>query len=457
MSEVDPPEFTASSVPRIRRYSLILALLHTFLIGGSALWSFFHYQEEMAGIAFTEARAYFNRDLALRKWGSTHGGVYVPVTSRTPPNPFLSHVPERDISSPSGRRLTLMNPAYMVRQLNEDFSQNYGIGGHITSLRPLRPENAPDPWEKTALEKFENGITEFHQFTEIDGKPYLRLMKPILVEKPCLKCHAQQGYALGDIRGGVGVSLPMTILNEYRLHNQRASLLGHALIWLCGLLGLFFSRGKLIRYEAARIGAEVRLKESEARHRLIVENQADLILKCDADWQITFASPSCLSTFPWHQEELLGKNFFALVHKDDQERIRASLQEVFVPPHLATHEEQIQTARGWRWFHWSAKAYTDEQGKVRKIVSVGRDITQRKNLEAEREKLIAELTHALEKVKVLSGMLPICASCKKIRDDKGYWQQIETYIHAHSDATFTHGICPDCAQKELDKLERYKI
>lgn len=67
--------------------------------------------------------------------------------------------------------------------------------------------------------------------------------------------------------------------------------------------------------------------------------------------------------------------------------------------------------------------------------------------EAEREKLIRELQESLAKVKTLSGLLPICASCKKIRDDKGYWNQIEVYIRDHSEAEFTHGICPECFKK----------
>ena len=71
--------------------------------------------------------------------------------------------------------------------------------------------------------------------------------------------------------------------------------------------------------------------------------------------------------------------------------------------------------------------------------------------EQERERLIIELQEALAKVKTLSGMLPICASCKKIRDDKGYWQQIEAYISDHSEAEFSHGICPDCAEKIYGK------
>jgi len=75
---------------------------------------------------------------------------------------------------------------------------------------------------------------------------------------------------------------------------------------------------------------------------------------------------------------------------------------------------------------------------------------------AEREKLIIDLQEALAKVKQLSGFLPICASCKKIRDDKGYWQQVEEYIRDHSEAEFSHGICPDCAKKIYGKFYKPK-
>ena len=76
-----------------------------------------------------------------------------------------------------------------------------------------------------------------------------------------------------------------------------------------------------------------------------------------------------------------------------------------------------------------------------------RDITARKQLEAEREELILKLQSALDNVKTLNGLLPICSYCKKIRDDRGYWHQVEIYIQAHSDVDFSHGLCPECAKK----------
>jgi PAS domain S-box-containing protein len=89
----------------------------------------------------------------------------------------------------------------------------------------------------------------------------------------------------------------------------------------------------------------------------------------------------------------------------------------------------------------------DPSGKVTGVSAIERDITEQKRVEAERKRLIEELSQALTKVKTLSGLLPICASCKKIRDDQGYWQQVETFIKARSDADFSHGICPDCMEK----------
>jgi len=79
---------------------------------------------------------------------------------------------------------------------------------------------------------------------------------------------------------------------------------------------------------------------------------------------------------------------------------------------------------------------------------------ERKQGETERETLIRELQEALAQVKTLSGLLPICSGCKKIRDDHGYWNRIETYISEHSDAQFSHGICPDCAQKYFPDYQR---
>ena len=108
----------------------------------------------------------------------------------------------------------------------------------------------------------------------------------------------------------------------------------------------------------------------------------------------------------------------------------------------------------------SRSVIRDERGDVVAIAILARDIAEKKRADLEREKLIRELQEALANVKALSGMLPICAWCKKVRDDKGYWNQVEQFIRDHSEAEFTHGICPDCAEKykkEFDDVIKSKI
>jgi PAS domain S-box-containing protein len=95
----------------------------------------------------------------------------------------------------------------------------------------------------------------------------------------------------------------------------------------------------------------------------------------------------------------------------------------------------------------------DAEGRVVGASTIGRDITASKREEQERLRLIQELTEALTQVKTLNGLLPICSGCKKIRDDQGYWQQVETYIKQRSNADFTHSVCPDCAQKLFPELQ----
>ena len=93
-------------------------------------------------------------------------------------------------------------------------------------------------------------------------------------------------------------------------------------------------------------------------------------------------------------------------------------------------------------------------GGKRVVCTMVRDLTERKLAEQEREKLIHELQEALANVKTLRGLVPICANCKKIRDDKGYWQQVETYVRDHSEAIFSHGLCPECIKDLFPKFEK---
>jgi len=220
---------------KMNRSALILAAAWTAFIAGLAIWDSRREMKNARGILVDKARTHFFKDQAFRYWSARHGGVYVPIDDRTLPNPHLAHIPERDITTPSGKKLTLMNPAYMLRQMMEEQEDLYGEKGHITSLNPLRPRNAPDAWERKALEAFEQGAKEVSEFTDIDGESRLRLIRPMITRKTCLKCHAIQGYKEGEIRGGVSISVQGGRQFSLAKRNILNHSTGLGFIWLLGL------------------------------------------------------------------------------------------------------------------------------------------------------------------------------------------------------------------------------
>lgn len=210
----------------------------TITVVASLLWNRHQVEQSIEALVAEEARSNFKKDIVYRSWNAQFGGVYVPVTEKTPPNPYLKDMKERDITTPSGIRLTLINPAYMTRLVHTLGLERFGTRGHITSLHPVRPENAADEWEIAALHDFERGVDEVISEEIIDSEPHFRLMRPLVTEKNCLKCHASQGYREGDIRGGISVAVPMSLYRIAIKAGQRPLLLAHLLIWIFGLCGI---------------------------------------------------------------------------------------------------------------------------------------------------------------------------------------------------------------------------
>ena len=240
-----------------------MAALWTGCLGASLIWNLHEQREKSVEIARISAQVTFDNDVLYRRWVAQQGGVYVPVSEHTPPNPYLN-VPNRDVTTTSGLPLTLVNPAYMVRQVNQLAQPGRGSRGHLTSLKPLRPENAPDAFETAALTSLEDGVKEVSAFESKDGRQDLRLMRPFLIEKACLRCHAQQGYHEGDIRGGISVSVPMEpILAIERPQVARTSI-AHGLVWLLGVVGLTLWGRGLEKHTAARERAEATARHNAA-------------------------------------------------------------------------------------------------------------------------------------------------------------------------------------------------
>jgi PAS domain S-box-containing protein len=137
------------------------------------------------------------------------------------------------------------------------------------------------------------------------------------------------------------------------------------------------------------------------------------------------------------------------VHPDDKQNVMDAVQAHLdgkTPQYICEHQ-MLHKDESIRWIFCRGIATRDANGRAIRMMGTDMDITERKKAETERDELILELQAALDKIKQLSGLLPICSKCKKIRDDKGYWHHLENYIHEHSEADFTHSVCPDCLQE----------
>ncbi len=293
-------------------FFLALALFWTLAIAISLVRDINQQNINAYEAAKIQAIEALNKDLVYRRWVAGHGGVYVPESDNTPPNPFLSKINERDITTPSGKKLTLVNPAYMTRQVYELAQEQYGVRGHITSLTPLRPENKPDEWEMKALKEFEKGAKEVSSIGIINDEPYLRIMIPLITEEKCLKCHLEQGYKVGDLRGGISTSSPVKPhMNTAKAFNQ-SLLVDHMLILFAGLLGIATSGFFIIKrnYSQSLIMEEVR------QYACIVASSSDIMALLDKQYNYLAVNEAFLKTFRMSKAQVIGHSAADILGQD---------------------------------------------------------------------------------------------------------------------------------------------
>jgi PAS domain S-box-containing protein/putative nucleotidyltransferase with HDIG domain len=306
---------TLSQLVQLRRNLRIIMIAWTLIITSSLIWNL-HQQTHTSNIQLkSQVEAIHAINMEYRNWIIHSGGVYVHVTDKTPPSPWLSHIPERDIKTASGKHLTLLNSSYVFRSVQENMAANGAeVKMHIASLKPINPVNKADAWEADALASFAKGAKEKASVDVApDGKSYFRFMRPMVTDSYCLKCHARYGDKIGDIRGGVSISLPIDNVIAAANHERNALLLGHGLIWGLGLFGLFIG-GKRQKQSILAI------EESEAQVTLLTNSIAHAIYGIDLDGNCTFANDACIEILGFNnQSDMLGKEMHELMrhsHKD---------------------------------------------------------------------------------------------------------------------------------------------
>jgi len=373
---------------------IIISIIWSCILIISLTWNIITTKNHTRLLAKNKAQASFNKDQAFRFWATKHGGVYVPITKTTPPNKNLKNIAERDIETKSGKKLTLMNPAYMIRQLMSMYPEKYGIKGKITSLKVLWPGNKPDKWEKKVLTMFsKTSIREFSEFTLCDGRQCLRYMKAMTAQKNCLKCHGYQGYKIGDIRGGVGVLVdlsPFVTLEEETIKNLSIT---HSIIWILGLLGLSLSYKKLSLLNREKEDAEIALYLKDRA----ISSTISAIAISDLKGNITYVNKSFLNLWGYRSSnEVIGKNAstFWVDEKKALDIMKIISQQRWWIGELDARKKNNTTFQAYL----VANTIKDENGNPINMMASFLDVTDQKEIEKnliENELLLRSITENL--------------------------------------------------------------
>ncbi len=399
----------------LKKYLWALVGIWTVFIILVFLWSYKDHQRENTNMAYHYAATAFEKDIVYRKWAAHHQGVYVPISEATQPNPYLSHVEERDITTPSGRKLTLMNPAYITRQAHELRQEASNLSVHITSLNPVRPENTPDAWEEKALRAFQDGRDEISSIENINNVKFMRLIRPMITEKNCLKCHAEQGYKVGDIRGGISVQFPMAPLQKITKTHLIENCILFSMVWLFGIIAIFLGGKRLVgnirHLEKAdtalkKVHNDLELREQE-RDR-ILKLSKDLICIAGMDGYFKYVNPAWEASLGYTEKELLATPILDFIHPDDHKK----------------NDTEVENLKAGKQTEGFGNRYIHKNGSIKNIswtvtplreeklmFCVGRDITEKKQAEE-------KMRESEERFKALfEGSL----DCVYVTDLEGYF------------------------------------
>lgn len=214
-------------------------------------------------------------------------------------------------------------------------------------------------------------------------------------------------------------------------------------LWKHGERPDIFYHIAIVQDITIRKQAEEALRESGESFRIIFENNSAAMCIIEANTTISMVNSEYCKISGYDKNEIIGLSWTRQIPPEDLERLMEYNRRRLVNPNDAPDKYEFSFYHKSGEIRHALMSVSLIQHK-QKIIASFVDITERRQMEEKLRRSNTELQTALAEVKTLSGMLPICAGCKKIRDDKGYWNQIETYISHHTDATFTHGLCPEC-------------
>lgn len=360
-----------------KNYTMMYIAVWTMLLLLSSLWNLNKNRISTIEKALIEARTISQHNLAYRRWNTLAGGIYVSLSELKKENMYLTGGIQNNIKTTDGTTLTLVNPFQMTKQVYALLQKQTPLAtiNKTVSDDPINPNNEADEWESRGISLFEKGIQEVSEIMNIKGKPYLRLLTPFITEKGCIKCHGNQGYDIGDIRGGMSIAVPMKPYYLIQESNNRIIIITHLLIWFFGLgLLIVFSRG-IKKYQDD-------LLENERKFRIVSDFTYDLETWINKDQSLEYISPSCERITGYSREEFEKKPGLItdIIYTEDK-NIYNNQHERFDNPVHEEIEYRIVTKSGEiRWIsHICSPIF--QEGKFLGRRASGRDITEKKKLE----------------------------------------------------------------------------
>ena len=265
----------------------------------------------------------------------------------------------------------------------------------------------------------------------------------------CERCHLAMSFEDGEIHKGELVM----VIDEGVVHYEITS------SPLKDSTGRIVAGIEAVRDITERKQIEEALRVSEERFRRVFEDCPLGMVMASPDYRILKANKTICSMLGFTDAELLGRGLEEITYPEDLEKTVILSRQVLNGeiPLFQMEKRCVRKNGDILWTNLTTTALRNMDGDVICTLCMVEDISNRKSSEQEREVLIQELRDAMGKIKTLRGLLPMCAWCTKVRDDDGYWKKVETYIQEHSDASFTHGICPECLKKfDPESYEEYQ-
>jgi len=363
-----------------KKYGLCQIAAWTLMIVLILAGTLYQHHQETIYDALQDARKYNKLNRYYRLWNANLGGLYARMEN-VRPNPFLT-ISDRDISTIDHGKLTLVNPAYMTRMVFDmvKTDSDMPIISKLTSLNAMNPANKPDKWEREALAAFRQPADkERFQVVSINGSPYLRLISRFDTEKSCLKCHDKQGDRIGDVQGGISISVPLAsyYLRETRIRNSISA--GYLLLWLSGGAGLALTSRK-------RHQQEENLRASEEKFRTVCDWTQDWEYWVAPDNAMLYSSPSCqrLTGYPpeafYEDPGLIEK----IIHPDDRQAWNEQIRTGMSPATTIASEKELRIITregGVCWTSHVCRPVYAGDGTYRGERASIRDITVRKRAE----------------------------------------------------------------------------